>query len=162
MSDPIRLATEADVAALVRLNSEVQALHADLAPDQFYPVAPHAAVAAFFAKLIAKDGNEVGLYPAAGEPLGYIWIEFQSGEENAFKKPWHRVYVHHLSVTETARGQGVATTLMGWAEQRARELGVPILALDHLAGNTGADAFYAKLGFETARVTRAKKIDRAG
>ncbi len=161
MSDGVRLATAADITALVRLNAEVQALHADLAPEQFLRVAPHAAVAAFFAKLIAKDGNEIGLYPAADEPLGYIWLEFQSGDETEFKKPWRRLYIHHLSVTKSARGQGVATALMKWAESRAHEMGVELLALDHWAANPDAAAFYDKLGFETVRVVRVKRLGSA-
>lgn len=86
MADPIRLATEADIAVLVRLNAEVQAMHAELSPELFSPVADEDAVAQFFAEAIAKDGNEIGLYPAAGEPLGYIFIELQSRDATAFTK----------------------------------------------------------------------------
>lgn len=158
MADCVRLATLADVGALVRLNAEVQAVHATLSPELFVPVADDHAVAQFFAEAIANDGNEIGLYPAAGEPLGYIWTELQSREATAFTKAWRRLYIHHLSVAETARRQGVATALMHWAEARARKLGFEMLALDHLAANPDAAAFYDQLGFEPTRVVRLKTI----
>jgi GNAT superfamily N-acetyltransferase len=158
MADGVKLATAADTGALVRLNAEVQAMHAKLSPELFVPVADDSAVAQFFAEAIAKDGNEIGLYPAAGEPLGYIFIELQSRDATAFTKAWRRLYIHHLSVAETARRQGVATALMQWAEARAREMGVELLALDHWAANPDAAAFYDKLGFDALRVVRLKKI----
>jgi ribosomal protein S18 acetylase RimI-like enzyme len=158
MVDCIRPATLTDVSALVRLNAEVQGMHAAQYPELFVPVADESAVAAFFADVMAKDCNEIGLYAAAGEPLGYIWIELQHRDATAFTKPWSRGYVHHLSVAEAARRQGVATALMQWAEARAHEMGVEMLALDHWAANPAAAAFYDQLGFEPTRVVRVKMI----
>ncbi len=158
MPDGIRLATSADVGALVRLNAEVQGMHAAQYPELFVPVADESAVTAFFAEVMAKDGNEIGLYAAADEPLGYIWVEFQHRDATAFTKAWSRVYVHHLSVAEAARRQGVGSALIQWAEARAREKGVTMLALDHWAANPDAAAFYDQLGFDALRVVRMKKI----
>lgn len=158
MPEGVRLATAADIAVLVRLNAEVQAMHAELAPELFLPVADEDAVAQFFAEAIAKDGNEIGLYPAAGEPLGYIFIELQSRDATAFTKAWRRLYIHHLSVAQAARRQGVATALMQWAEARAREMGLEMLALDHWAANPDAAALYDHLGFDALRVVRVKAI----
>jgi len=46
-----------------------------------------------------------------------------------------------------ARGQGIARALLGWAEQRARELGCCKLTLEVLSNNTRALAAYERAGF---------------
>lgn len=95
-----------------------------------------------------------------GEVVGYILIERQSRDATAFTKPWRRLYIHHLTVAKRARRQGVATALMAWAETRARELGIEMLVLDHLANNPEAGSFYENLGYAPARLTRLKTFNR--
>ena len=46
--------------------------------------------------------------------------------------------IHDIVVHAGARGQGIARALLGWAEQRARELGCCKLTLEVLSNNTRA------------------------
>jgi len=55
--------------------------------------------------------------------------------------------IHDIVVHAGARGQGIARALLGWAEQRARELGCCKLTLEVLSNNTRALAAYERAGF---------------
>jgi len=158
MTGKLRLATAADAAALADLNAEVQALHAALSPALYLTVADRAAVTAYFSEALQKRENEVALFVTADGIVGYVLIECQCRDATAFTPPWRRLYIHHLTVAKRARRQGVATALMQWAESRARELGIDVLVLDHVANNPEAGSFYDHLGFEPVRVTRLKTL----
>jgi ribosomal protein S18 acetylase RimI-like enzyme len=59
-------------------------------------------------------------------------------------------YVDALATAPSQRRGGIARTLLADAERRARELGLPSLALETGAGNEAARALYASAGFEVA------------
>lgn len=65
-------------------------------------------------------------------------------------------YVGELAVAETATRSGTGRALMAAAEAWARDRGLRRLSLDTGAGNGGARAFYAALGYaeEDVRVSR--------
>ena len=55
--------------------------------------------------------------------------------------------IHDMVVQADARRQGVGQALLGWAEQRARELGCCKLTLEILSGNTRAMASCERAGY---------------
>ena len=55
--------------------------------------------------------------------------------------------IHDIVARDDRRGQGVGQALLGWAEQRARELGCCKLTLEVLSNNTRALAAYQRAGF---------------
>ena len=55
--------------------------------------------------------------------------------------------IHDIVARDDRRGQGVGQALLGWAEQRARELGCCKLTLEILSGNTRAMASCERAGY---------------
>jgi ribosomal protein S18 acetylase RimI-like enzyme len=55
--------------------------------------------------------------------------------------------VHDIVVHAEARGQGIGQALLGWAEERARQLSCCKLTLEVLANNRRAIASYERAGF---------------
>ncbi len=55
--------------------------------------------------------------------------------------------IHDIVVRANRRGHGIGRALLGWAEQRARELGCCKLTLEVLSNNTAAMAAYESAGF---------------
>src|SRR5690348_7401793 len=112
MTRRVRPAESGDAELLARLNRPVQQLHARLHPDLFKSATDEAAVAAFFAGQLAAPSSDIGICEEDGEPLGYIWAERHHRAETPFCTATARLYIHHLSVVESARRQGAATALL--------------------------------------------------
>lgn len=55
--------------------------------------------------------------------------------------------IHDIVTRSDRRGQGVGRALLGWAEQRGRELGCCKLTLEVLSNNAPALASYERAGF---------------
>lgn len=55
--------------------------------------------------------------------------------------------IHDIVTRAGRRGRGIGRALLGWAEQRARELGCCKLTLEVLANNRPALAAYERAGF---------------
>ncbi len=55
--------------------------------------------------------------------------------------------IHDIVVHAELRGQGIGQALLGWAGQRARELGCCKLTLEVLSNNRRAMASYERAGF---------------
>jgi GNAT superfamily N-acetyltransferase len=70
------------------------------------------------------------------------------GAEHAPTPPADSFYIDSLGTLERFRRRGVAQALLDQAERRARELGLPSVALDTRESNSGARALYEQHGFE--------------
>jgi acetyltransferase len=81
---------------------------------------------------IARDGRTV---------VGTVQLELVLKKNGI-----NRAEVQKLLVSSSARRGGIARTLMGTLEARARELGRGLLYLDTEAGS-GAEGFYRALGY---------------
>jgi ribosomal protein S18 acetylase RimI-like enzyme len=69
------------------------------------------------------------------------------GENLGPEPPADALYVDALATDERFRRRGVASALLGVADERARALGLKKLALDTTASNAGARALYEGYGF---------------
>jgi hypothetical protein len=74
---PIRMASDADIDAIVRLNRDVQQLHAGIEPSFFKSDTDDKEIAAFFAEKLATSGNYIRLADGDDGPNGYVWFEVQ-------------------------------------------------------------------------------------
>jgi len=148
----VRAATLADIAALVALTDEVQRLHAENEPTVFRYPADTATLTPHFETAIQDEQQHLVMARRDGKPAGYFWAELQCREANAFRYAGRRFFVHHFSVAETCRRQGVGTALMQHAVGIARSLGCNELALDTWAWNSTAQAFFVSQGFARYRI----------
>jgi ribosomal protein S18 acetylase RimI-like enzyme len=71
----------------------------------------------------------------------------RTGDELDPDPPADALYIDALATDERFRRRGVASALLGAADERARALGLKRLALDTTASNTGARALYEGSGF---------------
>jgi GNAT superfamily N-acetyltransferase len=78
-----------------------------------------------------------------GEPVGLI--NCFTGFSTFAARPL--LNVHDLIVRDGHRGQGIGQALLGWAEDRARELGCCKVTLEVLSGNAPAMLAYERAGF---------------
>jgi ribosomal protein S18 acetylase RimI-like enzyme len=63
-------------------------------------------------------------------------------------------YLSHIAVLPAHRGRGAGAALLGAAEDRARRLEGRRLVLDVEEHNTGARAFYGRMGYRQASTVR--------
>jgi GNAT superfamily N-acetyltransferase len=69
-----------------------------------------------------------------------------------------RAYVNFLVVDESAEGQGAGSALMGYAEHWARAHGCHEVCLDVWGSNSGAIAFYERLGYRPDHLRMARSL----
>ena len=154
MTIVVRIADEADLDTLIRLNQVVQSVHAELYPDDFYATADADGLKALLAPRLAN----VVIAEVDGVPAGYIRFEVQTRPANSFSPSRRRLYVHHLSVLPDARRRGVAAALMAHAEAHAEGEDIDEIALSHWAANAGAQRFFAAQGFAPYQLMLRKKL----
>lgn len=150
----IRVATDADLETLVRLNQVVQSVHADLYPDDFEPTVDADGLKA----LLATRLGNVAIAEINDEPVGYMWCEVQTRPASPFSLARRRLYVHHLSVMPNAHRSGIGSALMAHAEARAEGEELDEIALSHWAANTGAAQFFAAHGFAPYQLLLRKRL----
>jgi ribosomal protein S18 acetylase RimI-like enzyme len=80
----------------------------------------------------------------SGTPVGYCGYELSREDPDSLK-------IGQLYVLESHRGKGLGRFMLGYVENRARELGRHTLALQVNKRNTGAIGFYQRAGFEVVR-----------
>ncbi len=90
-------------------------------------------VPGFHGALAWVDGEAVGL------------IDCFAGFSTFAARPL--LNVDDIVVRRELRGRGIGQALLGWAEQRARQLGCCKLTLEVLSANTRAMASYRQAGF---------------
>jgi ribosomal protein S18 acetylase RimI-like enzyme len=137
----IRLASEADLEALVRLAAAFRD-HLGLST----PV--EADLHASITQLLQDAATEFFLAcTACGRPLGYVQARYRySAWTTALEAELEDVFV-----LREARRRGVGWRLVAFAVTRATARGCRTIGLNTNERNVGAVALYQRLGFETAR-----------
>ena len=158
MTISIRIASDADVDAIVSLNRDVQQLHAELEPSFFKSNTDNEEVAAFFAAKLALPENHIRLADSGDGPNGYVWFEVQERPETPLTLERKRIYIHHLSVQTSARRRGIASTLLRQIEAEALAGGITSIALDTWTANGSARSFFEACGFAPFNLTLGKRL----
>jgi ribosomal protein S18 acetylase RimI-like enzyme len=97
---------------------------------------------------------------AAQAPLrGAVLVRIYDTPADPSMVPRRRAHVEALVVDRQHRRRGIGTALMSAAAAWARERGAEELVLTVWAGNTAAEAFYARLGYGVVSSALAKAID---
>src|SRR5262249_14091462 len=86
--------------------------------------------------LATLDGKPAGTVTILDEPEG-VWDDL----------PGKALSIHGLMVRRAFAGQEIGQMLLRWAEQRAAELGLPLLRLDCDATNPALRSYYERTGF---------------
>ena len=87
-----------------------------------------------------------------GTPLGFVMLAIHpmNDKDGLHSTKPGETYVEQLSVAAAARGKGIGTKLLQWAEARARESNSTTLTLSVINGNP-ARRLYERFGFVAKR-----------
>jgi len=147
-----------DVASLITLNSEVQSLHIDIAPNVFCEV-KREEVSKWFETLI--EDNNTQLYVAKNNIniLGYLINQIIKRPSNPFMLQQYFAYIDHVCVSSEHRGKGIGRKLMSTAIDFAKVNEISRLELDVWTENINAINAYKKIGFKASREKLIYKIE---
>lgn len=144
----IRLATDADMPALVKLNDEVQELHASLLPDLFKTAAKYNPMPTL--QQFTTDKKFRTLVAYSGDTLvGYLAMVLKDSPGNDFYHARRYACINHIATSKGKQRQGIGRALMDAARAMAREFGASRLELDVFSMNAVARKFFASQGFAT-------------
>jgi GNAT superfamily N-acetyltransferase len=143
----IRQANSQDSLLLSSLCMDVQRLHAETLPDIFKPPHGDDFAVSFFDEVLADPKNSLFLAEENGEALGYAFCKLIERPETPFTFALRYLLVDQISVRPAAQKKGVGAALIERAISLAKELNLPKIQLDSWGFNSGAHAFFEKLGF---------------
>ncbi|HEY9494979.1 MAG TPA: GNAT family N-acetyltransferase [Intrasporangium sp.] len=139
----IRSATEDDIGAIVHLLADdplgrTRETTDDLAPYE-----------AAFARVAADPGQHLVVAERAGRIVGTLQLTVIPGLS---RRGATRTIIEGVRVASSERGSGLGTTLLEWAVEQSRRLGVDLVQLTSDATRTDAHRFYERLGFVKSHV----------
>ncbi|MFD8118619.1 GNAT family N-acetyltransferase [Streptomyces microflavus] len=145
----LRLATTADVEALMALRIEAEGWLAAAGIDQWRnPQTRGPALAKWMTDIeasrtwVIEDQSVLATVTLAAADMDF-WQPDDS--------PDSAVYVAKLITTRAAKGSGLGGRLLDWAGSQAREQGKPWVRLDCWRDNLALQRFYLDEGFEHVR-----------
>ena len=156
----VRLATIADAPLLAELNRDVHQLHVDALPNvykQVDDVTP--LVEDFRSRVLSNPEYRTYIVEVEGEPAGYASAEVKRRPEDAYHPARDYVHIDAISVRPQYRQSGCGRALMDAVIDLAHEEGMNRVALDVMAFNTGAIAFYKRLGFRMYKHTMDLQLE---
>jgi ribosomal protein S18 acetylase RimI-like enzyme len=162
MTVTIRNAVDADLDALIRLNAQVQKVHAQVYPADFKSLTDEGEVRDFLASVMRRTDHTLVVAQVDDAVVGYAWIEIQVRPQTPFTWAKKRVFLHHICVDSGHRRTGVGSALITCVEKRAHAAGIGEFALDMWSLNDTAQAFFESSGLETYRLFLRKQIVPGG
>ena len=143
---PIRRARAEDVPAIVALLADDELGATRESPDDLAPYQ-----AAF--KAIDADPNQHLVVAERdgqdGQIVGCLQLTVIPGLS---RRAATRAIIESVRVGSTERGSGLGTTMITWAIEESRRLGVDLLQLTSDRSRTDAHRFYERLGFQATHV----------
>ena len=106
--------------------------------------------------LVARDAAAAAGSGDETDVVGFVGFSLERGD---YERDAVRGTVSNLFVTPERRGEGIGAALLDAAERALDEAGADRVALEALADNDRARAFYAAHGYESHRVELTKSID---
>jgi ribosomal protein S18 acetylase RimI-like enzyme len=158
MAVVIRNATDGDLEALIRLNAQVQRLHAQNYPADFRSSTDEREVRDFFASVIQRVDHTILLAQVDGADVTYAWIEIVDRPATPFTWAKKRAFLHHICVDSGHLRLGVGSALITRIEERALAAGAGEFVLDMWSLNDSAQAFFKSRGLATYRLFLRKQL----
>jgi len=153
----VRSAAKEDCGEILRLLSEIGALHSQNRPDIFAKGLVKYTPAELEA--ILEDPSSPVLVAEKDEKvIGYLFAQEKYVAPSPVRAERRYLYIDDLCVDSCARRMGAARLLMAAAERLAKERGISSLELNVWGFNSGAIAFYKKEGFSEQRIILEKEL----
>lgn len=143
----IRAAIAADVGRLAELNSFVQEMHNEIAPDWFKP-SDLGATEAYFRELLDTEAALLHVVEFDDVVAGYVLARVHHIPETVLTFGGLAVELDEISVDPSLRGRGLGRALIERVKTLAAELRAARLVLTVWEFNGRAQTVFAAAGFE--------------
>lgn len=154
----VRNALATDLEAIIELSAFVQRQHADALPDLFKAHSDSQQTRDKFRDFLA-DPTGLTLLAEEGQPVGYLWAQFQNRPEGWTQFGMRLLYIQHMAVAPRFRRKGAGRMLLMRAIEIARQQGIKRVELDVWSFNSEARRFYMKHGFTVFNERMAFRTD---
>ena len=146
----VRLARENELERVNELRMQVNALHVAGKPEVFKPGFPEELRNYIYA--IHKDPEQfIAVAEKDGTICGFAVLHHINRPENPFMKERDFLDIDEFCVDEAFRRQGVASEMIDFIREFAKEKGFHRIELNMWEFNQDALAFYEAAGFQTFR-----------
>jgi len=145
----VRVAREADYAALGRVFAEAERLHREALPHIFrrppglFPSAP------LFRQWVSDAHSAVFVADDAGELVGFVTVRTDSAPSEEILRPRAFAMVDLLAVRSDRRRHGIGRSLMDAVHSWAGGQGLRHVSLNVWEFNEPALGFYRAVGYQT-------------
>ena len=146
----VRWARENELERVNELRMQVNALHVAGKPEVFKPGFPEELRNYIYA--IHKDPEQfIAVAEKDGTICGFAVLHHINRPENPFMKERDFLDIDEFCVDETFRRQGIASEMIAFIQEFAKERGFHRIELNMWEFNQDALAFYEAAGFQTFR-----------
>lgn len=146
----IRFAREEELKQVNYLRKQVHELHCNGRPDVFKPNGWDAIRELEKVRFASKEGGVI-VANNGQEIVGFAVVQFIHNPESAFWQENNFYHIEEFGVDEKHRRCGIATLLMNFMRQDAKDRGFEKIELNTWEFNESALRFYENLGFQTYR-----------
>lgn len=146
----IRKAEKKDIAGLINLLYQVDAVHHDIRPDLFkgqttkYDEKELAAV-------LEDSSKPIFVFETEGRILGHAFCVITEIYGHHLLQDVKTLYIDDICVDEQARGQHVGQSLYEHVRDFAKSIGCHNITLNVWEGNDAAYRFYQRMGMKTQK-----------
>lgn len=154
----IREATKADIPLLSKITFEIQQMHAENVPDFFKMPESEDFAESFHKMMLESENTYIFIAEVDGEAVGSMIAHLRQWKENPFNYTKDVLHIDHISILTDHQGKGYGRALMEHAQKLAEEKGLAYITLSTWGFNTGAQAFYRSLGYETAYIQMWRRL----
>jgi ribosomal protein S18 acetylase RimI-like enzyme len=141
---------------VVKLNIEVQRIHAEHHPELFKSDVCPLALHQFYEELLQDENQYIQIAINDRCVVGYIWAELVERKESLFTHPVKRLKINHISVSEQYKNSGIGNSLIAAVEKLAQERHVSEIVLDVWQFNESAIKFFETKGFKVFNINMWK------
>lgn len=145
----IRKANTKDIPRIKELLQQVLEIHANIRPDIFIPGTTKYTEKEL--EDILSDENRP-IYVATSEEdtcIGYAFCILKNQPFSNNMVPFKSLFIDDLCVDLNVRGQHIGEKLIEYVKEEAKKMGCYEVTLNVWVGNTSAEKFYEKMGFQT-------------
>lgn len=145
----IRKANTKDIPRIKELLQQVLEIHANIRPDIFIPGTTKYTEKEL--EDILSDENRPIYVATSGEDtcIGYAFCILKNQPFSNNMVPFKSLFIDDLCVDQNTRGQHIGEKLIEHVKEEAKKMGCYEVTLNVWAGNTLAEKFYEKMGFQT-------------
>ena len=150
MEPVIRRAADRDCKKILKLLSEVEAIHQKGRPDIFR-VNGTKFTGDELVRMLSDDTTPIFVADVDGEVMGYAFCVLGEIKDDTMLLDAKTLHIEDVCVDENARGTGIGGRILDYVLEYAKGSGIDRVDLDVWEFNETARAFYEKHGFRVQK-----------